>query len=230
MVIGTTGAGVDRPLDWVERARRRSCVSVDYRLAPGAPAPGAASRTATPGWSGRPSTPTSSGSTRTASSSPGASAGGGLAAGVALLARDRGGPALLGQMLICPMLDDRNDTPSSHQIAGRRRVGPRQQRHRLEGPARRPRGGPSVSPYAAPARADRPVRAAAGLHRRRLGRDLPGRGLSTTPPASRQAGGAPTHVWPGGFHGFDGFAPRRPRSPRPPGRPSWSWLRRLLAE
>ncbi len=48
----------------------------------------------------------------------GASAGGGLAAGVALLARDRGGPTLAGQVLICPMLDDRNETVSSYQIDG----------------------------------------------------------------------------------------------------------------
>lgn len=37
----------------------------------------------------------------------GDSAGGGLAAGVALLARDRGGPAIAAQLLIYPMLDDR---------------------------------------------------------------------------------------------------------------------------
>ncbi|PRY41323.1 acetyl esterase/lipase [Umezawaea tangerina] len=37
----------------------------------------------------------------------GDSAGGGLAAGVALLARDRGGPAPAAQILIQPMLDDR---------------------------------------------------------------------------------------------------------------------------
>jgi len=35
----------------------------------------------------------------------GESAGGGLAAGLALMARDRGGPALAGQVLIYPMLD-----------------------------------------------------------------------------------------------------------------------------
>jgi acetyl esterase/lipase len=38
-------------------------------------------------------------------------AGGGLAAAVALLARDRGGPFLAHQILIYPMLDDRNTTP-----------------------------------------------------------------------------------------------------------------------
>jgi acetyl esterase/lipase len=41
----------------------------------------------------------------------GDSAGGGLAAGVALLARDRGGPSLAHQILIYPMLDDRNTSP-----------------------------------------------------------------------------------------------------------------------
>src|SRR5690606_41572649 len=37
--------------------------------------------------------------------------GGGLAAGVALLARDRSGPALASQILIYPMLDHRNLSP-----------------------------------------------------------------------------------------------------------------------
>jgi acetyl esterase/lipase len=41
----------------------------------------------------------------------GDSAGGGLAAAVALMARDRGGPRLAAQILIYPMLDDRNTTP-----------------------------------------------------------------------------------------------------------------------
>lgn len=43
----------------------------------------------------------------------GASAGGGLAAGLALLARDRGDIPLAFQMLIYPMIDDRRVTPSS---------------------------------------------------------------------------------------------------------------------
>ena len=42
----------------------------------------------------------------------GASAGGGLAAAVALLARDRGGPGVCFQLLGIPELDDRLDTPS----------------------------------------------------------------------------------------------------------------------
>jgi acetyl esterase/lipase len=46
----------------------------------------------------------------------GGSAGGGLAAGTALLARDRGGPELALQMLLYPMLDDRCDTPSGREV------------------------------------------------------------------------------------------------------------------
>lgn len=46
----------------------------------------------------------------------GASAGGGLTAGLCLLARDRGGPAIAFQAPLCPMLDDRNITPSSYEI------------------------------------------------------------------------------------------------------------------
>jgi acetyl esterase/lipase len=47
----------------------------------------------------------------------GASAGGGLAIGTALLARDRGFPALCFQMPIYPMIDDRNETASSREIS-----------------------------------------------------------------------------------------------------------------
>lgn len=41
----------------------------------------------------------------------GDSAGGGLAAALCLLARDRGGPPVAQQLLICPMLDDRTPAP-----------------------------------------------------------------------------------------------------------------------
>ncbi|MEZ4733254.1 MAG: alpha/beta hydrolase [Caldilineaceae bacterium] len=46
----------------------------------------------------------------------GASAGGGLTAGLALLARDRGEVSVCFQLPIYPMIDDRNVTPSSHAI------------------------------------------------------------------------------------------------------------------
>jgi len=44
----------------------------------------------------------------------GDSAGGGLAAGVAILSRDRQGPAIARQLLIYPMLDDRTTTPDPY--------------------------------------------------------------------------------------------------------------------
>lgn len=46
----------------------------------------------------------------------GDSAGGGLAAGVALLARARGGPRIAQQLLIYPMLDDRTTIPDPRLV------------------------------------------------------------------------------------------------------------------
>jgi acetyl esterase/lipase len=43
----------------------------------------------------------------------GISAGGGLAASLALMARDRGAPSLAGQVLISPMIDDRQSNESN---------------------------------------------------------------------------------------------------------------------
>ena len=81
----------------------------------------------------------------------GDSAGGGLAAALAILSRDREGPVLAKQILIYPMLDDRSSTPDpklaplvlwtyEDNITGWTA---------LLGNAV---GGPDVSPYAAPAR------------------------------------------------------------------------------
>ncbi|KAL2070586.1 hypothetical protein VTL71DRAFT_13612 [Oculimacula yallundae] len=46
----------------------------------------------------------------------GISAGGGLAAGLGLLGRDRGGLGIRGMCLMCPMLDDRNESESCKQF------------------------------------------------------------------------------------------------------------------
>jgi acetyl esterase len=81
----------------------------------------------------------------------GGSAGGGLAAGLALLARDRGGPKLCFQFLGIPELDDRLETPSMQRFVDtpmwNRPSAVNSWRHYL-GDA-----GGEVSPYAAPARA-----------------------------------------------------------------------------
>lgn len=46
----------------------------------------------------------------------GASGGGGLTAALALMARDKGGPSIIFQMPLYPMLDNCNTTPSSYEI------------------------------------------------------------------------------------------------------------------
>ncbi|MCV7420552.1 alpha/beta hydrolase [Mycobacterium yunnanensis] len=83
----------------------------------------------------------------------GDSAGGGLAAGVALLARDRNGPRLALQLLIYPMLDDRTVVPDP-QLPREFLVWNYEDNvtgwGALLGDAA---GGSDVSPYAAPARA-----------------------------------------------------------------------------
>jgi acetyl esterase len=81
----------------------------------------------------------------------GRSAGGGLAAALALVTRDRHGPALCFQCLAIPELDDRLDTPSMQAFVDtplwNRPLAEASWRHYL-GDDRS-----DVSPYAAPARA-----------------------------------------------------------------------------
>jgi acetyl esterase/lipase len=137
----------------------------------------------------------------------GSSAGGGLAAGTALLARDRGTPGLVFQLLVYPMLDDRDATPSTHEFSG---ILSWSREHNLSGwkALLGDRvGGPDVDHYAAPARAE---------------------DLSGLPPTLIQVGelevfrdedvdyamrllraGVPTelHLYPGAYHGWNMAAP-----------------------
>jgi acetyl esterase/lipase len=90
-------------------------VSVDYRLAPGHPYPAAPDDCyAALEWVAR--APVELGIRPEKIAVAGASAGGCLAASVALMARDLGGPKLCHQFLVIPVLDDRFTTPSSTRI------------------------------------------------------------------------------------------------------------------
>lgn len=144
----------------------------------------------------------------------GASAGGGLAAGLGLLTRDRGEVPLCFQFLVYPMLDDRNTTGASHAILDsrlwNRTANELGWAAYLAGQA----GAADVSPYAAPARAT---------------------DLSGLPPtylnvgdldlfvdedveyaARLRAAGVPCelHVYPGAFHGSNNSVSRSALSRR----------------
>lgn len=159
----------------------------------------------------------------------GGSAGGCLSAGVALLARDRGGPALAGQLLLTPMLDDRNQTVSSHQYDG---VGTWDRSanifcwHAVLG---EDVGGPHVSPYVAPARAtdlSNLPPAYIELGSAELFRD---EGVDYASRIWAAGGEAELHVWNGGFHGFDMFCPSSTLTVDALQARS-SWLRRVLRQ
>lgn len=90
-------------------------VSVDYRLAPEHPYP-AAIEDCYAGLVWMTEEAESLGIDENRVAIAGASGGGGLTAALALMARDKGGPSIIFQMPLYPMLDNRNITPSSHEI------------------------------------------------------------------------------------------------------------------
>lgn len=110
-MIGSASMDALRLQAW---AARFDCVtvSVEYRLAPEDPFPAAHDDAMDAlGWLVERSDELGIDLSRIVVA--GASAGGGLAAGVVLAARDRGIP-LAGQLLFYPMIDDRQQTASSH--------------------------------------------------------------------------------------------------------------------
>ncbi|KRE25840.1 alpha/beta hydrolase [Agromyces sp. Soil535] len=205
MIVGDRFVGIAAIFDWIERFDA-VCVTVEYRLAPEFPDPFPVEDCyAGLVWTAEHAEELGIDPARLIIA--GGSAGGGLAAGVSLMARDRGGPALAGQVLICPMLDDRDASVSTRQIDG---VGVWDRTSNVTGWSALlgdRRGTDAVSIYAAPARAT---------------------DLSGLPPAFIDCGSAEVfrdedvayasqiwadggqaelHVWPGGFHAFDMMAP-----------------------
>jgi acetyl esterase/lipase len=156
----------------------------------------------------------------------GGSAGGGLAAGITLLARDRGGPAIAAQLLICPMLDDRNTTVSSLQFSGTGLWDREQNAFGWRALLGDRAGTDDVSIYAAPSRATNlsglpPTYIDAGSAEVFRDEDV------AYASAIWAAGGvADLHIWAGGFHGFEtvtdaevSISARRTRE---------AWVRRIL--
>jgi acetyl esterase/lipase len=140
----------------------------------------------------------------------GESAGGGLAAALALYARDKGEVKIAFQQLIYPMIDDRNCThPDPHPHVGEF-VWTRAQNlfgwtSLLGGPP----GGPDVSPYAAAARAEDlsglpPTFISMGALDLFLEEDL-----EYARRLIRAAVPVELHVYPGAYHGYNGAVDAR---------------------
>ncbi|MEU7791630.1 alpha/beta hydrolase [Amycolatopsis sp. NPDC049159] len=226
MIVGDNRFGLVEMLNLAE-PMGMAVVSVEYRLAPETPHPGPVEDCyAGLAWVSEHAPELNIDPERIVIG--GASAGGGLAAAVSLMARDRTGPAILAQLLLSPMLDDRNDSPSARQMRGLGIWDSSSNEtgwNALLGDG--VRGGPDVSAYAAPSRAA---------------------DLSGLPSAFVDVGSAETfrdedvayasrlwqagcdvelHVWPGGFHGFDVVVPDAVLS-RDAVAARAAWLRRQL--
>jgi acetyl esterase/lipase len=205
MIIGDRFFGIGTVLDWVDRLDVVAA-SVEYRLAPEHQDPVPLDDCfAGLVWMASQSTPLGFDPDRLVIA--GASAGGGLAAGTTLRARDAHAPVVAAQLLIYPMLDDRNESVSSHQFDGAARWNRGSNQTGWTAYLGDRRGTDQVSIYAAPARAT---------------------DLSGLPPTFLDVGSAEVfrdevvayasqlwadggdcelHVWPGGFHAFDLEAP-----------------------
>ncbi|WP_127501939.1 alpha/beta hydrolase [Actinoplanes solisilvae] len=224
MIMGNRYSQIDIPLEWLDELGA-VVVSIDYRLAPEA--------TGTTlvddcyqglRWVADHADELGIDPARIVVA--GASAGGGLAAGVTLMSRDRQGPPIAAQILIGPMLDHRNDTTSSHQFSGE--PGVWTQEMNAFGWSSLLNGLTEIPAYVSPALAN---------------------DLSDLPPAYLDAGSAEVfrdevvayatqiwaaggraelHIWSGGFHGFDALHPQAPLSAAAR-HTRTNWLTRMLS-
>ncbi|MER5385201.1 alpha/beta hydrolase [Streptomyces sp. NPDC002688] len=225
MVMGDRFSQIDIPLEWQDEFGA-VVVSVDYRLAPEA-----TGTTLVDDcyqgllWTAQHAAELGIDPARIIVA--GASAGGGLAAGLTLLARDLHTPAIAAQVLICPMLDHRNTSISSRQYSGVPGVWTGEMNafgwRAVLGDLRHD----EVPPYVSPALAD----------------DLSGLPTTYIDTGSAEvfrdedtdyatriwaAGGqAELHVWAGGFHGFDALYPQAHISATAR-RTRTDWLARVL--
>lgn len=201
MVAGDRWSGILPFLGWVEEFDA-TLVTAEYRLAPEFPDPiPREDAYAALLWAAR-----GEGNGRKLFAA-GQSAGGGITAGLVLMARDRGGPRIDGQLLLSPMLDDSNSSVSARQFDGTGgwdRAANDFGWASLLGPGR---ARDTVPAYAAPARAE---------------------DLSGLPPTFLECGTAEVfrdetvayasrlweagndtelHMWAGGFHRYDQIVP-----------------------
>jgi acetyl esterase/lipase len=226
MVMGDRFSQIDIPLDWLD-AFGAVVISVEYRLAPehnGTSLVDDCYRGLL--WVAEHAAELGIDPARIIVA--GASAGGGLTAGVTLMARDRGTPALAAQILICPMLDHRNNTVSSRQYAGGPGVWTREMN---EFGWRSVLGGldPGAVPgYVSPALADDLSGLPATYIDAGTAEVFRDEDVAYATGIWAAGGRAELHVWAGGCHGFDALYPHA-RLSVAARRTRTEWLSRILA-
>jgi len=178
-------------------------VSVDYRLAPETTAPGSLEDCyAALSWLHASAAELGVDPGRIAIG--GASAGGGMAAALGLLTRDRGAHPLAYQLLIYPMLDDRTCTTSSpHPYVGEFIWNPAANHFGWSALLGHEPGLPEASPYAVPARAASlaglpPTLISVGALDLFLEEDI-----EYARRLMREGVATELHVYPSAFHGFN---------------------------
>lgn len=194
--------GADQDMKAIARAVGCAVVSVDYRLAPETPHPGPVEDCyAALTWLYKHADDLGVDTRRLAIG--GASAGGGLAAALGLLARDRGAVPLVYQVLIFPMLDDRTVTMDDpHPYTGEFMWTPEANRFGWSALLGGEPGREGVSPYAAAARAESlaglpPTYISVGALDLFLEEDMEyARRLMRAGVATE------LHVYPGAYHGY----------------------------
>jgi acetyl esterase/lipase len=140
----------------------------------------------------------------------GASAGAGLAAGTTMRVRDDGGPQLLGQLLVYPMLDHRNETSSSRAIQDQRVWNRSANTLAWEAYL----GGAEPTRYSSPALADDlsglpPAYISVGTCDMFLDEDV-----AYATALTRAGVSCELHVYPGAFHASNKMLPDHPTSIR----------------
>lgn len=225
MIMGNRFSGAAPLLDWATRYGA-VCVTPEYRLAPEFPAPTPVEDCyATLLWVAENAEQLLIDPTRIVIF--GGSAGGGLAAGVVLLARDREGPKLLGQLLQCPMIDDRNDTVSARQFDGVGVWDTSSNQMAWRALLGEICGSENISPYSAPARVENlsglpPTFVDVGA--KEVFRD---EAIAYAMGIMQAGGQCELHVWGDAFHGFYDIAPNTSVSQACLAARE-SWLERLL--
>ncbi|KAF7592661.1 hypothetical protein BBP40_012624 [Aspergillus hancockii] len=223
LVSGNRFLGVANLLDWVETFGA-TIVTAEYRLAPEHPQPAALEDSYSAlTWMSEHSTELGFNPHKLVVC--GGSAGGNLAAGVTLLARDRSGPEIRGQILMYPWLDDSSKGLSIQQYGD---LAPWTNSNTIN--ASNYAFGVNreyATMYTVPARATN----LSGLPPTFIdaGETDPLRDEDVAYAMALWKAGVSTefHVWPGCWHGFDAFVPDAPISRRA-GAARLEWLQKLL--